>query len=252
MINGKQCTIVFYVDDNKISHEDPEVVTSVLNEITNHFGELKVSRGTKHDYLGMDIEKKDKKVHIGMKGQIDEVLSWGTKQSGRMPATPATTSLFTVDEESDKISKDENDLFHSIVQKLMYICKRARPDIEPALSYLSTRVSCPSISDEEKLQRVLDFIRATKDDRRVVGALSLEDMFTWIDAPFAVHPNMKSHTGGAISFGTGVIHAKLSKQKINTKSSTEAELVGVSEYLPYHIWFENFLKYQGYNLRKKL
>ncbi len=68
MINGKQCTIVFYVDDNKISHEDPEVVTSVLNQITEHFGELKVSRGVKHDYLGMDIEIKDRQVYIGMKG----------------------------------------------------------------------------------------------------------------------------------------------------------------------------------------
>ena len=51
MINGKQCTIVFYVDDNKISHEDPEVVTEVLKQITEYFGELKVSRGVKHDYL---------------------------------------------------------------------------------------------------------------------------------------------------------------------------------------------------------
>ncbi len=156
--------------------------------------------------------------------------------------TPATAILFTNDDESDLINKEDAELFHSIVQKLMYICKRARPDLEPVLSYLSTRVLCPSISDKDKLQRLLDFVRATKDDRRVVGALSLHDMFTWIDASFAVHPNMKSHTGGAISFGKGVIHAKSSKQKINTKSSTEAELVGVSEYLPYHIWDENFLK----------
>ena len=77
----------------------------------------------------------------------------------------------------------------------MYICKRSRPDLEPALSYLSTRVSCPLISDQEKLQRLLDFVQATKDDRRIVGAQSLEDMFTWIDASYAVHPNMKSHTG---------------------------------------------------------
>ena len=57
------------------------------------------------------------------------------------------------------------------------------------------------------------------------------------------HPNMKSHTGGAISFGKSVVHTKSSKQKINTKSLTEAELVGVSEYLPYHIWIENFLSH---------
>ena len=33
--------------------------------------------------------------------------------------------------------------------------------------------------------------------------------------------------------GLGVLHAKCSKQKLNVKSSIEAELVGVSEYIPY-------------------
>ena len=40
--------------------------------------------------------------------------------------------------------------------------------------------------------------------------------------------------------------------KINTKISTEAELVGVSDYLPYPLWFLLFLKYQGYNLNKNV
>ena len=55
-----------------------------------------------------------------------------------------------------------------------------------------------------------------------------------------------------MSFGVGVIHTKSSKQKLNTKSSTEAELVAVSEYLPYHIWVVNFMKSQGYNMNKKI
>ena len=59
VIDGKQCTIVFYVDNNKISHVDEKVVTSIIKEISEHFGELTVSRGKKHDFLGMDIEIKD-------------------------------------------------------------------------------------------------------------------------------------------------------------------------------------------------
>ena len=55
-----------------------------------------------------------------------------------------------------------------------------------------------------------------------------------------------------ISFGIGALHTKSTKQKLNTKSSTEAELVGVSEYLPYHIWLINFFEYQGYKVKKKL
>ena len=55
-----------------------------------------------------------------------------------------------------------------------------------------------------------------------------------------------------MSFGVGALHTKSTKQKLYTKSSTEAELVGVSEYLPYHIWLLNFLKHQGYNVKEKL
>ena len=50
-IEDNQCTIVFYVDDIKISHRNPEVVTRVINEIGAKFGEMKVARGSKFDYL---------------------------------------------------------------------------------------------------------------------------------------------------------------------------------------------------------
>ena len=45
-INGKQCTIVFCVDDNKSSQVDHKVVTSVLEIISKHFGTLTITRGT--------------------------------------------------------------------------------------------------------------------------------------------------------------------------------------------------------------
>ena len=76
----------------------------------------------------------------------------------------------------------------------------------------------------------------------------MEILHTWLDASFAVHNDMKGHTGGTMSFGKGVLHAKSSKQKLNTKSSTETELVGVSEYIPYTIWMKKFLHEQGYKV----
>ena len=58
--------------------------------------------------------------------------------------------------------------------------------------------------------------------------------------------------GGAVSYGRGIICSKSSKQKINTKSSTEAELVGICDFLQYPLWFLLFLKYQGYTLDKNI
>jgi hypothetical protein len=45
MIKGKQCTIAWYVDDNKISHVDPEVVTMIIGKIESVFAKMTVTRG---------------------------------------------------------------------------------------------------------------------------------------------------------------------------------------------------------------
>ena len=55
-----------------------------------------------------------------------------------------------------------------------------------------------------------------------------------------------------MSMGTGILHSKSSKQKLNNKSSTEVELVGVSDYLPYNIWLINFMKSQGYDITRNV
>jgi hypothetical protein len=56
---------------------------------------------------------------------------------------------------------------------------------------------------------------------------------------------MGSHTGGAMSLGRGVIYGTSKRQKLNTKSSTEAELVGVDDVMPQVLWTLYFLKAQG-------
>ena len=74
-------------------------------------------------------------------------------------------------------------------------------------------------------------------------------MHTYIDVAYGVHSDLRSQTGGCISFGTGSIINKALKQKINTKSSTEGELVGASDYLLHVIWVHYFMNVQGYPIK---
>jgi len=55
MIDGKQCTIAWYVDDNKIYHASEKVVTDIIKASEVRFGKMMVVRGKKHIFLGMDI-----------------------------------------------------------------------------------------------------------------------------------------------------------------------------------------------------
>ena len=78
----------------------------------------------------------------------------------------------------------------------------------------------------------------------VVGADG-SGTLTWnIDASFAVHSDCKSHTKAYLSLGHGSILSISVKQKINTKSSTEAELVGVDDAMTFVIWMKYFFESQ--------
>jgi hypothetical protein len=50
IIDGKQCTICWYVDDNKISHKDMETVKSVITKIESKFGKMSVTKGNEQDF----------------------------------------------------------------------------------------------------------------------------------------------------------------------------------------------------------
>ena len=57
---------------------------------------------------------------------------------------------------------------------------------------------------------------------------------------------MKSHTGGVMLLGKGVIYSCSTKQKLNTKSSTESELVGIDDGMSMIHWIRYFLEAQGF------
>ena len=253
VIHGKQCTIAWYVDDNKLSHDDPRVVTEVLEAVKEHFGELVISRGDEHDLLGMKIKmnRTEKTITIDMRDQLKEAFEmFGDEELNETVVSPARKNLFTShDDECEELDEARSETFHSVTAKLLFIMKRGRPDIETAVSYLMTRVSKSNERDWTKLKRCLGFLKGTFNDLRTIGADSLRDLHVWVDASHAVHENMRGHTGGTMSMGVGTVHNKSSKQKLNTRSTTESEVVGVSEYLPYNIWQVNFFKEQGYDIR---
>ena len=141
------------------------------------------------------------------------------------------------------------DIFHHIVGKLLYVSKRTRIDVDLAVSFLCTRVARSNQQDWDKLRRLLTYLKNTLGLPRVIGAHRLDVLFTWVGASFATHMDIRGHTGGVISFGTGAVSHKYGKSKINTKSSTETELVGVSEYIPWTLWTQRFMSKQGYPIK---
>ena len=93
---------------------------------------------------------------------------------------------------------------------------------------------------------MLGYLKATLDLFLTLGDTE-NGVLWWVDASNGVHMDLKGHTGGTLSLGKGSIMSKSTKQKINTTTSTEAELVGTFECMIEILWTNYFLKAQGYN-----
>ena len=260
-VRGNQLTVSWHVDDLKVSHVSPDAVTDFLNWIKRMYGkigEVKMTRGKRHEYLGMVLDySKEGKLIIDMVDYVEKMCEeyFGNTKIKKV-ASPWNDNLFKVHDHLEKLSKKDAETFHTTVAQGLFLCKRARADITPAIAFLTTRVKEPTIEDAGKLDRMMFFLHRTRKDRLTLEASMTKDnifVTKWlVDAAFGVHKDMKSHTGYIMTLGKGaVIHASR-KQTLNTRSSTEAELVGADDAAGPMLWTARFLQSQGYNVKNEL
>jgi len=256
-VNRKQCTMLWHVDDLKILHIDPEVVTDMLDKRNATHGKeapITVQRGKTHEYLGMTIDYSVAgKVKMLMKDYIEDMLKDLLDEFAGVAATPAGSHLFEVNSDNPVMLNEENATFlHHYVAKSLFLCKRARPDIQPTVAFLCTRVKGPDTDDYKKLKRMMQHLRDTKDLEHTTEINNIHVIKWWIDGSYAVHPDMRSHTGGMMSMGKGAIYGSSTRQKMNTRSSTEAELVSVDDLMGQALWIRCFLEAQGYKVNDNI
>ena len=140
---------------------------------------------------------------MDMKKLVMKAIADFAEDITRDAATPAKHYLFEVREEAKPLQKDKAENFHSVSALLLFMSRRYRLDIQTAVGFLTTRVSCPDEDDWMKLKRVLQYLRGTLDLKLTLGADDITKMESYVDVSFGVHSDCRSHTGGCITFGWG-------------------------------------------------
>ena len=92
---------------------------------------------------------------------------------------------------------------------------------------------------------MMKYMEQTVNDVLTLSAKNLNVVKWWVDGSYAVHKDAKSQTGATMSMGSGAIYSSSQKQKMNTRSSTETELVAADDMLPQVLWTKYFLEEQG-------
>ena len=133
------------------------------------------------------------------------------------------------------------DLFGTLVSNIFFVGYCSRTNLKTALYLLTTRVHNPDEDDYKKLVHTILYIRATRGMEITLEAESMNSMQWCINATYSVHPDFKGHSRGMILLGKGVSASKLINHKINLKSSTESETIGVDNRIPGILWTLWFL-----------
>ena len=244
-----QVTICLHVDDLLVTCRDDSELDAVQRFLGSRFGDVTVHRGSVINYVGMtfDFAARPGQCEVTMNHMTDEIIKGSGVTAVR--ATPATAELFNTREDAPPTTAEDQAYFRTYVAKLLYLAKRVRPECLTAVGFLTTRTQACDGDDLAKLRRVIAYL-ASCPHRGICLSVGEDgpNVKSYIDAAYGVHSaSGKSHTGSVIMIGNrGPVYVSSSKQKIVTKSSTEAELVGLSDAATQAVHTRHFVEAQGY------
>ena len=95
------------------------------------------------------------------------------------------------------------------------------------------------------LNQMMKYINRTLGVNLNLRADSLSVIKLWLDASFATHNDFWGHTGGMMPIGEGDIASGSWKQMINRQSSTNNELIEVTDMVVPVFWTLYFIQGQG-------
>ena len=160
---------------------------------------------------------------------------------------PAADHLFTVrpDDERKLLLEEQAQAFYRTTAQLLFFSQRARLDMQKLMSFPNKCVRIPYKDEWGKLKRGLRYLKGTRHMKLNITVDSLTTIRWYVDASYGLHVECKGHTSMMRTLGAGASMNMSKAHKLNTKSSTEAELVGVYDALSDVLWDKYFLEAQG-------
>ena len=242
-----QCTVCWHVDDLMITCTDADIAQDVISSLRQRFCEISEHSGLIHNYLGAVFD-------FSTRGSVKISMPHHTKlivnESGvtGYSEIPASSNLFDINDEAELLNTSDKEWFHSYVHRVMYLANRVNFVCLVTCAFLSSRTQAQNVQDKLKLIKLLQYLNKNQSLELILTPGDDFRVVQYTDAAYGVHSDGKSHTGTCILIGKGAIHARSVKQKIVTKSSTEAELVGLSDEASKGLWVNYFMEHQGYKM----
>jgi len=246
MVDGVQVTVAFHVDDLLITSVSDAALEHVIVGLRKEFVAVTVNRDPNHSYLGMNLMTNDEEVTVDMSGYLKKLLA---DRKVRRAHSPASGNLCRDFEDSPLLSEQDKADFHSDVAKILFLAKRVGTECITATSVLASKVQAPTEVNLQRLDRLFGYLDFCKDDLKLHFKWGGKVEFdAYIDASWVTHDDGHGRTGIVLMMAGCVVAAWTYKQKMVTLSSTESEVVALSDGLTQVMWLRAMLAAQGYDV----
>jgi hypothetical protein len=226
----------------------PAARAAFVKELDKHL-ELSSQVGKKLSYIGLTIEKHASGFVVSQEGYRADLCSRFSEDIAAYEGgalSPADATILNPDKHPER--KVDRIHYLGMVMSLMYTARLTRADILLPVCYMATKSQSPSHEDYLKVCRIAKYLR----DRSGTGVLYKRGQpikaFVYCDSSHALYPDGKGQAGIFLTLGSGYIHARTSKLKMITLSSTESEMCVMSEGATYARWLTSLLYDFGYPL----
>ena len=115
---------------------------------------------------------------------IDEYpINIGTLQG----VTSLKTQKLSKVEVSKPLNENKAELFHTAVDRGLFLCKRSRLDVQPTIALLCTRAKQPNKVYWNKLLRLMKYLVGTREFWSTLKSDKTSCLKLYVDAEFVVH-----------------------------------------------------------------
>ena len=238
-------TICVHVDDLLITSTHISHDIHLRDGMNAAYKGITLHEGTNLTYLGMliDVDKPHKTISVSQPGYIDDLIKSYAPRI--MHKTPCTPGIMKITPNAQAIDISEH---RSKVMQLSYLSNRSRPDILYAVSYLITRLNCPTTDDRYICEHLLGYLLYTKDLKMSFHSSAM-NLICYADASYAMHEDARSHFGITMQFGrqNASFYNKSGIIKVVARSSTEAEIAALNELISEILHTRDLLEEMGHS-----
>lgn len=194
------------------------------------------------DFLGVQIKKTKSGVKLYQQTYVTDLLNKYRMEEAKLSAVPMLPS--EMNKTSDESDRENNFPFREAIGSLLYVANKTRPDIAYAINRLSRKVETPTVSDVQKLKRVLKYLKGSDNlglEYKKGNDINVLNVFCDSDYAGDVETR-KSTTGYTILFGGAPISWCSRKQSIVALSSTKAEFIAAAECCKETLYLKNLIE----------